>query len=46
MMLQICPPVLASSGQEWQFYISTVRDEVADLPLVLASTGQELDRPR
>ena len=22
------PPILASSGQEWQFYISTVRDHI------------------
>ena len=43
MKWQISPPLVASSGQEWQFYISTVRahflvlelifaDEVADLP--------------
>ena len=38
--------VLASSGLEWQFYISTVRfmlaDQLADLPpKVLVSSGQE-----
>ena len=39
------PPVLASSGQEWQFHISAVRAHTgrstADLPPVLASSGQE-----
>ena len=53
MKWQIYPPVVAASGQEWQFYISTVRahflllevilaDEVADLsPAVVISSGQE-----
>ena len=28
---QIYPLVLASIGQKWQFYISSVRDDIADL---------------
>ena len=36
------PPVLASSSQEWQFYISTVRDESGrSTPLVLPCSGKE-----
>ena len=43
---QIYPPVLASSGQAWQFDISTVRDYIGrsngqSTPLVVASSGQE-----
>ena len=40
------PPILASSGQEWQFYISTVRVHIGrstgrSTPPLLASHGQE-----
>ena len=38
-------PLLASSGQEWQFHISTVRAHIGRStcrsPQVLASSGQE-----
>ena len=42
--------VVASSGQEWQFHISTVRAHIGrssgrstgrSIPVVLASSGQE-----
>ena len=41
---QIHPPVVASSGQEWQFYISTVRPHIGRStgrlpPPVLPSNG-------
>ena len=40
------PQVLASSGQEWQFHIATVRAHIGRssgrfIPLVVASSGQE-----
>ena len=40
------PPVLASSGKEWQFHISPVRAHIGRLtgrsiPLVVASSGEE-----
>ena len=49
-LLADLPPPLASSGQEWQFHISTVRAHIGrwsgrstgrSTPLVLASSGQE-----
>ena len=41
-----CPLVLASSGQEWQFHIATVRAHIGQSSgrsahAVLASSGQE-----
>ena len=40
------PPVVASSGQEWQFHISTVRAHIGrstgrSTPPIVASSGQE-----
>ena len=36
------PPVDASSGEEWQYDISTVRAHIGrSTPLVVASIGQE-----
>ena len=42
---QIYPPVLASSGQEWQFHISNVRAHIGrstsrSIPPVLGSSGE------